>query len=244
MSHMLVDLSSLTSFFTPPSHLLSVSPPHTLPSSFLSIHVDFFISSPLSHSSHLTLSLSPLSSLLLQRDSWMGGDDEPLTGFTWRGGCERETTGIQIWSDVFVVDKPDGSKVHSLLYKSYHEALKLLSNLDVHLLHLAPKGCCAPRRHSGSIWQPVHHKGLCHCVCSQHNDQLCTGETLRKNTRHVFSLLKCQHLCLTLYIFVFRCTISLRTYRRTTCSICRLVLFLLLTGSSSKVVPLTSVFWS
>uniref|UniRef100_A0A3Q3IAW7 GB1/RHD3-type G domain-containing protein n=1 Tax=Monopterus albus TaxID=43700 RepID=A0A3Q3IAW7_MONAL len=47
--------------------------------------------------------------------SWMGGDDEPLTGFTWRGGCERETTGIQIWSDVFVVDKPDGSKVAVLL---------------------------------------------------------------------------------------------------------------------------------
>ncbi|XP_073338668.1 atlastin-2-like isoform X1 [Pagrus major] len=50
-----------------------------------------------------------------QRESWMGGDDEPLTGFTWRGGCERETTGIQIWSDVFVVDKPDGSKVAVLL---------------------------------------------------------------------------------------------------------------------------------
>ncbi|XP_070696790.1 atlastin-2 [Pempheris klunzingeri] len=50
-----------------------------------------------------------------QTESWMGGDDEPLTGFTWRGGCERETTGIQIWSDVFVVDKPDGSKVAVLL---------------------------------------------------------------------------------------------------------------------------------
>ncbi|XP_070771664.1 atlastin-2 isoform X2 [Enoplosus armatus] len=48
-------------------------------------------------------------------ESWMGGDDEPLTGFTWRGGCERETTGIQIWSEVFVVDKPDGSKVAVLL---------------------------------------------------------------------------------------------------------------------------------
>uniref|UniRef100_A0AAQ4R179 GB1/RHD3-type G domain-containing protein n=1 Tax=Gasterosteus aculeatus aculeatus TaxID=481459 RepID=A0AAQ4R179_GASAC len=31
------------------------------------------------------------------------------------GGCERETTGIQIWSEVFVVDKPDGSKVAVLL---------------------------------------------------------------------------------------------------------------------------------
>ncbi|XP_037320981.2 atlastin-2 isoform X2 [Pungitius pungitius] len=50
-----------------------------------------------------------------QGKSWMGGDDEPLTGFSWRGGCERETTGIQIWSEVFVVDKPDGSKVAVLL---------------------------------------------------------------------------------------------------------------------------------
>ncbi|XP_067092373.1 atlastin-2 isoform X3 [Osmerus mordax] len=45
----------------------------------------------------------------------MGGDDEPLTGFSWRGGCERETTGIQVWSEVFVVPKPDGSKVAVLL---------------------------------------------------------------------------------------------------------------------------------
>lgn len=68
-----------------------------------------------SHFCFSSLSSSPLpvssSFPLQQSQSWMGGDDEPLTGFTWRGGCERETTGIQIWSDVFVVDKPDGSKV-------------------------------------------------------------------------------------------------------------------------------------
>ncbi|XP_076852798.1 atlastin-2 isoform X1 [Brachyhypopomus gauderio] len=46
---------------------------------------------------------------------WLGGDDEPLTGFTWRGGCERETTGILAWSEVFVVEKPDGSEVAVLL---------------------------------------------------------------------------------------------------------------------------------
>ncbi|XP_053316603.1 atlastin-2 isoform X2 [Spea bombifrons] len=50
-----------------------------------------------------------------QKSSWIGGDCEPLTGFTWRGGCERETTGIQIWSEVFVIDKPDGSKVAVIL---------------------------------------------------------------------------------------------------------------------------------
>ncbi|XP_016403524.1 atlastin-1-like [Sinocyclocheilus rhinocerous] len=48
-------------------------------------------------------------------DTWLGDPDEPLTGFSWRGGSERETTGIQIWSEVFLVDKPDGSKVAVLL---------------------------------------------------------------------------------------------------------------------------------
>lgn len=50
-----------------------------------------------------------------QDESWMGGDDEPLSGFSWRGGCERETIGIQAWSEVFVVDRPDGTKVAVLL---------------------------------------------------------------------------------------------------------------------------------
>ncbi|XP_043840152.1 atlastin-2 isoform X3 [Dromiciops gliroides] len=47
--------------------------------------------------------------------SWIGGNNEPLTGFTWRGGCERETTGIQVWNEVFVIDRPDGTKVAVLL---------------------------------------------------------------------------------------------------------------------------------
>ncbi|XP_059186589.1 atlastin-2-like isoform X1 [Centropristis striata] len=50
-----------------------------------------------------------------QSESWVGGEEEPLTGFTWRGGCERETTGILAWSEVFVVEKPDGCKVAVLL---------------------------------------------------------------------------------------------------------------------------------
>ncbi|XP_054460050.1 atlastin-2-like [Anoplopoma fimbria] len=50
-----------------------------------------------------------------QSASWVGGEEDPLTGFTWRGGCERETTGILAWSEVFVVEKPDGCKVAVLL---------------------------------------------------------------------------------------------------------------------------------
>lgn len=49
------------------------------------------------------------------REDWLGDSEEPLTGFSWRGGSERETTGIQIWSEVFLVDKPDGRKVAVLL---------------------------------------------------------------------------------------------------------------------------------
>ncbi|XP_033966727.1 atlastin-1 isoform X2 [Pseudochaenichthys georgianus] len=48
-------------------------------------------------------------------EGWLGVADEPLTGFSWRGGSERETTGIQIWSEVFLVDKPDGTKAAVLL---------------------------------------------------------------------------------------------------------------------------------
>ncbi len=56
----------------------------------------------------------------------MGGDDEPLTGFSWRGGCERETTGIQAWSEVFVVEKEDGTKVDGrLLEDVYYITVKV-----------------------------------------------------------------------------------------------------------------------
>uniref|UniRef100_A0A8C6NWS9 Atlastin GTPase 1 n=1 Tax=Nothobranchius furzeri TaxID=105023 RepID=A0A8C6NWS9_NOTFU len=47
-------------------------------------------------------------------DVWLGDANEPLTGFSWRGGSERETTGIQIWSEVFLVDKPDKTKVYNI----------------------------------------------------------------------------------------------------------------------------------
>jgi atlastin len=35
-------------------------------------------------------------------DDWIGADDEPLTGFHWKGGSERDTTGILMWSEPFV----------------------------------------------------------------------------------------------------------------------------------------------
>ncbi|KAF1384864.1 hypothetical protein PFLUV_G00124610 [Perca fluviatilis] len=48
-------------------------------------------------------------------ENWLGEDDEPLTGFSWRGGSEPETTGIQLWSEVFLIKKSDGTKVAVVL---------------------------------------------------------------------------------------------------------------------------------
>ncbi|XP_053134505.1 atlastin-3 isoform X2 [Hemicordylus capensis] len=47
--------------------------------------------------------------------NWLGDTDEPLTGFSWRGGSDPDTTGIQIWSEVFIVEKPNGKKVAVVL---------------------------------------------------------------------------------------------------------------------------------
>lgn len=41
----------------------------------------------------------------------MGKSDEPLTGFSWRSGSKRETTGIWMWSKLFKYDTEDGRKL-------------------------------------------------------------------------------------------------------------------------------------
>jgi len=41
------------------------------------------------------------------RDDWMGSEEEPLTGFHWKGGAERDTTGILMWSEPFILKKND-----------------------------------------------------------------------------------------------------------------------------------------
>ncbi len=41
---------------------------------------------------------------------WLGDKDAPLKGFHWRGGMERDTTGILMWSKVFLVKTPRAGK--------------------------------------------------------------------------------------------------------------------------------------
>ncbi|OQR70125.1 atlastin-2-like [Tropilaelaps mercedesae] len=43
--------------------------------------------------------------------NWLGDDDTPLQGFSWKGGCERDTTGILIWNEVFKVRAPSGDEL-------------------------------------------------------------------------------------------------------------------------------------
>ncbi|ELT99524.1 hypothetical protein CAPTEDRAFT_108499, partial [Capitella teleta] len=47
--------------------------------------------------------------------SWLGDDESPLEGFPWRGGADRDTSGMLLWSEPFVVELPDSKKVAVLL---------------------------------------------------------------------------------------------------------------------------------
>ena len=47
----------------------------------------------------------------------MGEEGEELTGFSWRGGIERETTGILMWSKPYIIPLPNsGEEVSNIMY--------------------------------------------------------------------------------------------------------------------------------
>lgn len=48
-------------------------------------------------------------------DRWLGDENAPLTGFHWRGGAERDTTGILLWSKPFLRRLPSGEQIAVLL---------------------------------------------------------------------------------------------------------------------------------
>lgn len=50
-----------------------------------------------------------------KKDDWMGPEDEPLEGFSWRGGSERDTTGILVWSEVFLAKLPGNKEEVAVL---------------------------------------------------------------------------------------------------------------------------------
>jgi len=46
---------------------------------------------------------------------WMGDPNVPLKGFPWKGGSERDTSGILMWNEPFDVTLPSGEKAVVLL---------------------------------------------------------------------------------------------------------------------------------
>lgn len=48
-------------------------------------------------------------------DAWFGGDQEALEGFSWRGGSERDTSGILVWKEPFFVQLANGETIVVLL---------------------------------------------------------------------------------------------------------------------------------
>ncbi|XP_065307611.2 atlastin-3-like [Dermacentor albipictus] len=51
----------------------------------------------------------------LGRSVWLGDPDAPLRGFQWRDGCQRHTTGILVWSEVFLVKTSKDQEIAVLL---------------------------------------------------------------------------------------------------------------------------------
>jgi len=45
------------------------------------------------------------------KEDWLTSQGEELAGFHWRGGMERDTTGILMWEEIFLVETPDGREV-------------------------------------------------------------------------------------------------------------------------------------
>jgi atlastin len=50
-----------------------------------------------------------------QQNEWLGNKDELLTGFSWRGGSQRDTNGILLWNEPFLIDTPQGEVVVLLM---------------------------------------------------------------------------------------------------------------------------------
>nr|XP_037288779.1 atlastin-1-like [Rhipicephalus microplus] len=46
-----------------------------------------------------------------EKENWIGHPGEPLRGFGWKHSRERQTSGIHLWNEVFLVPTSDGQEV-------------------------------------------------------------------------------------------------------------------------------------
>ncbi|RZC36791.1 GBP domain containing protein [Asbolus verrucosus] len=47
--------------------------------------------------------------------NWLNSADGPISGFPWRGGSERHTIGILMWSEIFLSELPSGEEIAIIL---------------------------------------------------------------------------------------------------------------------------------
>ena len=52
---------------------------------------------------------------LYAKDTWTDDEESPLEGFDWSNGPQITTTGLQMWSEPFIIDLPSSEKVAVLL---------------------------------------------------------------------------------------------------------------------------------
>uniref|UniRef100_H2Y8W2 GB1/RHD3-type G domain-containing protein n=1 Tax=Ciona savignyi TaxID=51511 RepID=H2Y8W2_CIOSA len=76
-------------------------------------------------------------------DNWLGGSDELLSGFSWRGGSDRDTTGILMWSKVFKISLSGDRQVLpvSIHFTGVFRNIYFIyvCNVDIHIVDI-----CAP----------------------------------------------------------------------------------------------------
>ncbi|KAF7488336.1 hypothetical protein SSS_03441 [Sarcoptes scabiei] len=64
---------------------------------------------------YLKSGLSGDDSKIFQPDDWLSDEKAPLKGFSWRGGCQRDTTGILMWSEPFLIQTSPDERVAVIL---------------------------------------------------------------------------------------------------------------------------------
>ena len=94
-----------------------------------------------------------------------------------RGGMERDTTGILMWDEIFLVETPSGrevavalvdTQVVALLLFGTRQAVQVRSNQQLY--------CCCKfvtnSTTSGLVWQEQHSEGLCYHICPLPHDKV------------------------------------------------------------------------
>ncbi|XP_070497343.1 uncharacterized protein [Chironomus tepperi] len=73
---------------------------------------------------------NPKNSLSNPTD-WLGDENEPLSGFSWRSGTDRDTTGIVMWNDVFLhKDEATGNEIAIIVVDTHGLFDNVTSSMD------------------------------------------------------------------------------------------------------------------